>query len=84
MTRLVLYTRPGCHLCDQALAVVNSVESIGQVQKRDISGNLELVSRYAGRIPVLVRTDGQELEWPFSASDVERLTQAPGGPGPPG
>ena len=82
MPRFVLYTRPGCHLCDQALALVNSVESINQVQKRDISGNLELVSRYASRIPVLARADGQELEWPFSASDVQRMAQAPAGRGP--
>lgn len=73
MPGYILYTRPECHFCDQALALINGVPELGDVETRDISGDLQLVSRYGRRIPVLVRDDGAELGWPFSRRDVETL-----------
>ena len=75
MPRYVLYTRPECHFCDEALALINGVPAVGDVETRDISGDLQLVSQYGHRIPVLVRGDGAELGWPFSRSDVEALAR---------
>ena len=58
MTRLVLYSRPGCHLCDDARAVL---QSIGHpFDEVDIESDDELLARYLERIPVIA-LDGTEL-----------------------
>ena len=58
MSRLVLYGRPGCHLCDDARAVL---ERIGATfEEVDIEGDEALHRAYLERIPV-VALDGEEL-----------------------
>ena len=55
---LVLYGRPGCHLCDDARAVL---ERIGHpFEEVDIEADDALLARYLERIPV-VALDGVEL-----------------------
>ncbi len=55
---LVLYTRPGCHLCDDARAVL---ERVGHAfTEVDIESDDRLLRRYLERIPV-VALDGVEL-----------------------
>jgi glutaredoxin len=55
---LVLYGRPGCHLCDEARTVL---ERIGHpFEEVDIEGDDELLARYLVRIPVIA-LDGAEL-----------------------
>jgi glutaredoxin len=56
--RLVLYSRPGCHLCDDARVVL---ERIGEpFDEIDIETDDDLHRRYLERIPVIT-LDGQEL-----------------------
>lgn len=57
MTRLTLYTRPGCHLCDDLKAVVARVAEKYPVEliEIDVSGNPRLEREYGSDIPVLVR-----------------------------
>ena len=56
--RLVLYGRPGCHLCDDARAVL---ERMGLTfEEVDIESDDALLQRYLERIPV-VALDGEEL-----------------------
>jgi glutaredoxin len=56
--RLVLYGRPGCHLCDDARAVL---ERIGEpFAEIDIESDDALLAAYLERIPV-VALDGEEL-----------------------
>ena len=58
MARITLYGRPGCHLCDDARAVLERVgEPFDEV---DIESDDALLKRYLERIPV-VAIDGQEL-----------------------
>jgi len=59
---VVLYTRPGCHLCDDALAVLERVraELPFALEARDIERDDDLLRRYLERIPV-VELDGEEL-----------------------
>jgi glutaredoxin len=64
---LVLYGRPGCHLCDEARAVL---ERIGHpFEEVDIEGDDELLARYLERIPVIA-LDGAEL-YDFFVNEVE-------------
>jgi glutaredoxin len=55
---LVLYGRPGCHLCDQARAVLQRVGH--PFEEIDIEADDALLKRYLERIPV-VALDGEEL-----------------------
>jgi len=52
---LVLYTREGCHLCEEMLAVVESLraELALDVQCIDIGGRPDLEARFGTEIPVL-------------------------------
>jgi len=58
MSRLVLYSRPGCHLCDDARVVLRRVGA--PFEEVDITGDDALHRRYLERIPV-VALDGEEL-----------------------
>lgn len=57
-TRLIVYSRPECHLCDDAKAVLAGyVEYLPPIQDIDIDGNSELQERFGTSIPV-VEIDG--------------------------
>jgi glutaredoxin len=58
MTRIVLYGRPDCHLCDEAREVLARVGE--PFEEIDIESDDELLKRYLERIPV-VSVDGEEL-----------------------
>ena len=56
MIRLIIYSRPGCHLCDEMKAVVKNVArtiplSLDEI---DISTDPALEAHYGLEIPVLV------------------------------
>jgi len=56
--RITLYGRPGCHLCDDARAILDRVgEPYDEV---NIEDDDDLHRRYLERIPV-VAVDGDEL-----------------------
>ena len=61
-TAVTLYGRPGCHLCDEARAVLLRVRADHPFELReiDIDGDDELFKRYLERIPV-VTLNGEEL-----------------------
>ena len=56
MRHLVLYSRPGCHLCDEARDILNAL-ILGtkdvEFAERDIDGDDELLRAYLERIPVI-------------------------------
>jgi hypothetical protein len=59
---LTLYGKPGCHLCDDARAVVGEA-LVGReiaLQEVDVTLDPVLERRYGDRIPVLA-VDGEEL-----------------------
>ena len=64
---LVLYGRPGCHLCDDARA---ALERIGHpFEEVDIEADDALLARYLERIPVIA-LDGIEL-YDFFVNEAE-------------
>jgi hypothetical protein len=68
----VLYTRPQCHLCDVAAALLNARGLSWRAQ--NIETDLDLIRRYGDKIPVLYRSeDGAELFWPFDDGDLRKL-----------
>ncbi|GAA0785885.1 glutaredoxin family protein [Marinobacterium sediminicola] len=79
MLYLDLMTTEGCHLCEDAIAVLQQVLVAGQaeVDLVDIVYEPKLMELYAERIPVLVdRGTGQELGWPFEAQQLRQFIDA--------
>ena len=62
MTLVTLYGKPGCHLCDDARAVVDAVRSDAAFDLREVDITLDpvLANRLGERIPV-VEIDGEEV-----------------------
>jgi hypothetical protein len=79
--RATLYTRPGCHLCEQALADLERLRRRYPHELRlvDITADAELMRAYGERIPVL-SIAGRECAAPLPVSVLEReLRQAGSG-----
>lgn len=69
---LALYTTCGCHLCEQAEALLQ--HWVTRIDMIEIADDAELLDRYGVRIPVLRRIDnGKELDWPFDTAGIEDL-----------
>ena len=53
--RVTIYSAPGCHLCDQAKAVIESVGRTTDLEmvEIDISGDPDLERRYRELLPVV-------------------------------
>ncbi len=59
---MVLYSRPGCHLCDEARAALLRVRADRPfaLAEHDIDADEALLRSYLERIPVIA-LDGEEL-----------------------
>lgn len=67
---LTLYSTSHCHLCDDAVAILNKL-GINTYTIVEISESEPLLLCYGIKIPVLRREDnGSELNWPFNAQDI--------------
>jgi hypothetical protein len=62
MAQVTLYGKPGCHLCDDARAVVERVRAQRPFELHEVDVTLDpaLHREYGERIPVLA-LDGEEL-----------------------
>ena len=63
MADVVVYSRPGCHLCEEALEQIVALHTEGYrftLHEVDIESNDLLLRRYLERIPV-VEVDGIEV-----------------------
>ncbi|MBB4664019.1 glutaredoxin family protein [Conexibacter arvalis] len=75
---VVLYGRPGCHLCDDARETLERLraELAFALEERDIEQDDELHRRYLERIPV-VALDGEELfDWFVDEDELRRRLAA--------
>ena len=64
MTKVVLYGRPGCHLCEEALAVLERVRQRAPFafEQVDIESDEALFKRYLERIPVVTIDNRESFE----------------------
>ena len=79
MSGLVLYTRDGCHLCEELIAELGPWAAArgARLEIRDVDADADARRRYGHRIPVLL-VDGEpagygRLDW----DALERLWHAP-------
>ena len=81
MTRVVtVFTKPGCHLCDQAIALLEALDRADlQIETVDIEADDLLLKRYLERIPV-VALDGIEIyDFHVDVDDLLRRLDRPAG-----
>ncbi|MEZ5491865.1 MAG: glutaredoxin family protein [Gammaproteobacteria bacterium] len=79
MATLIVYSTAGCHLCEQAEALLCqlALETPLDWQTVDIATDAELVERYGVRIPVLVWQGSTiELGWPFDLQQLRHFIAA--------
>lgn len=77
MMTFILYTTLGCHLCEQAKAVLDNFENI-TYEMVDIADDDALVERYGIRIPVVKEKEGErEIGWPFDVNTFAAWVSEP-------
>ena len=88
MIALTIYSRPGCHLCDEMKEVVARVArrvplALDEV---DISTDPALEQRYGLEIPVLLVNGTKAAKFRVTEETLMRMMDArgPGGPGASG
>jgi hypothetical protein len=72
---LTLYSRPGCHLCDEMKEVVRRVaQSVPlQLEEIDISTSAELEERYGLEIPVLLVAGKKAAKYRLREEELRRI-----------
>ena len=72
--RVTLYTRPGCHLCEEAKRAMLAARSAGEYTLEEINIDLDpdLVRRYGWDIPVVVINGVETFKHRLTPSEFER------------
>jgi len=80
MIALTLYSRPGCHLCDDMKAVIARVATQHAVdvtlEEIDISTDADLESRYGTEIPVLLLNGRKVAKYRVTEVELARVLSA--------
>jgi glutaredoxin len=75
---LILYSRPSCHLCERAQALLAPLcRELGvALSVASVEDDPRLEAAYGERIPVLVRDGVELLAWPFDRAQASAVLQA--------
>lgn len=76
---LVLYSTEGCHLCEEAAALLRTEQSVRSHltwDVVDIANDDKLFEAYGWHIPVLRNEKGRELRWPFDLVSLKAYLDA--------
>jgi len=71
--KIRLYSTLGCHLCDEAVSIVQLLQGQGLdilLEQIEISDSESLIKRYGIKVPVIAREDNEEIDWPFSVNEL--------------
>lgn len=71
--RVVLYERPGCHLCEDAAVLLDELIGAGRYDRVDIEADDELLVQFGHRIPVVTLDGAERMELLITAPDVRGL-----------
>ena len=73
--QVFLYSRPGCHLCDDAAELLErlALRIPIAIVEVNILNDIDLYERYKHSIPVVVLADGPTFVAPIRADELERL-----------
>lgn len=78
--RLILYSKPGCHLCEGLQAKLEQIESLDlELEIRDITTQEDWWQLYQYEVPVLYRKTASDREEPLPRpsprSSIKQLEQ---------
>jgi glutaredoxin len=80
MSRVVLISRDGCHLCDDAEQVLDRILP-GQWDRVDVDSDVELQRDYSDRVPVVLLDGAEHGYWRVEeARLLKDLGRPPGEP----
>jgi len=80
MSRVTLISRDGCHLCEQAEAVLDRIVP-GQWIRVDVDSSIDLERDYGDRVPVVLLDGAEHGYWQVEESRLLRdLAREPGEP----
>jgi glutaredoxin len=77
VTALIIYTRPGCHLCDEMKATLHRVARASPepvaIEEIDISADPELERQYGQEIPVLFVQGKKAAKYRITETELTRI-----------
>ncbi len=74
--RVILYERPGCHLCEDAAMLLDARIGMDRYERIDINSDDDLLVRYGHRIPVITVDGVERLELLITAPDVDAMVDS--------
>ena len=71
---VTLYSRPGCHLCEDAAALLERIAETMPLALTEVNilGDYDLYERYKHQIPVIAIAGGPTLFAPIDATALEQ------------
>jgi len=76
MTKYAFYTTEGCHLCEQAWALVIAQDLVNQMMQVEIIHDEADIARYGIRIPVIKNNNtDKEIGWPFDLIELAHFIE---------
>ena len=72
--RITLYTRPGCHLCEDAADLLERLATRLRLEivEVNILGDVDVYERYKYSIPVVALASGETMSAPIREADLLR------------
>jgi glutaredoxin len=76
--RVTLYTRAGCHLCEEAKRVIEAARGRADFdyQEVDIDGDAELRRRYNDEVPVIAINGVKAFKYRVEAKELLKKLEA--------
>ncbi len=74
MRKVIIYSRPGCHLCEVAKSVIEQADCAGKytLDEVNIETDEDLLSRYQNDIPVITIDGVEAFRHRVSAEEFEK------------
>jgi hypothetical protein len=76
--RVIIYRRPGRHLCDEAKQVIESAQCVNEytLEEIDIESDVALLQRYRNDIPVITINGEEAFRHKVTADEFRRRLTA--------
>lgn len=78
VTTVTLYTRAGCHLCDEAKREIAEARKAAafEYEELDIDSDAQLASLYSEQVPVIAIDGRKAFKYRLTAADLLRKLAA--------
>jgi len=77
---LTVYSRPGCHLCDEMKAIIADVldatHTPASVEEINVETSADLEDRFGLEVPVLLVNGRKAAKYRIAAEDLRRILKA--------